>query len=233
MDRLGDGRVGAEPRPQGPPRCSDPLTFLLVAEARVAWRQGSSPAAASPPLIFVPKAELHPRPDGASCRGRRKGAATEEGGGAAPGRSGPSPPLALPVCNFPCVQSIFRGWISNTYSFFLEEILRHRKMGAEPGGDTESLFRPQGLSLPQDLEQLRKAMRPKGWGSPGLPGLRGWPGVRARLPSCGGRRPLQGFCAVPATLREPGPCTGRSALSKAAWLLGSDLSEHNGTRPAS
>ena len=118
MDRLGDGRVGAEPRPQGPPRCSDPLTFLLVAEARVAWRQGSSPAAASPPLIFVPKAELHPRPDGASCRGRRKGAATEEGGGAAPGRSGPSPPLALPVCNFPCVQSIFRGWISNTYSFF-------------------------------------------------------------------------------------------------------------------
>lgn len=140
----------------------------------------------------------------------------------------------------PCPFAIFhvcRAYLGAGFQtptlFFLEEILRHRKMGAEPGGDTESLFRPQGLSLPQDLEQLRKAMRPKGWGSPGLPGLRGWPGVRARLPSCGGRRPLQGFCAVPATLREPGPCTGRSALSKAAWLLGSDLSEHNGTRPAS
>lgn len=70
-------------------------------------------------------------------RGPRKGAGDREGAG--PHLGALDRALLSHLCNFPRVQSIFRGWVSNTYSFFLEEILRHTEMGAELGGDTESL----------------------------------------------------------------------------------------------
>ena len=111
--------------------------------------------------------------------------------------------------------------------------MRHTEMGAELGGDTQSLFRPQALALPQDLERLRKAMRPKGWGSPECLDSGGGPESGLVCRRVGADARCRGVCLAPAALRELGPCTGRSALSKAAWLLGSDLSEHSGRRPAS
>ena len=105
--------------------------------------------------------------DGRRGRGPRKGAGPHLG---ALDRALLSP---CPFAIFHVCRAYLGAGFQTPTLFFLEEILKHREMGAEPGGDTESLFRPQGLSLPQDLERLRKAMQPKGWGSPGLPGLRG------------------------------------------------------------
>ncbi|CAI9152707.1 unnamed protein product [Rangifer tarandus platyrhynchus] len=107
--------------------------------------------------LCLGKAELRPETRGCFMQGR-----TEEWGGAPPGHSGPSPPHALPFCNFPCVQSIFRGWISISYSFSSGgDFETQEKWGNARRRQRASLFHPQGLALPQAPGRWRKAMRPK------------------------------------------------------------------------
>lgn len=139
--------------------------------------------------LCLGKAELRPETRGCFLQG-----GTEERGGAPPGPSGPSPPHALPFSNFPCVQSIFRGWISISYSFSSGgDFETQEKWGSAWGRHRERVSSVHKASpSPRPWGDGGRPWGPRARRPPGLPGPRGRPRVGARLLSCGHRRPLQG-----------------------------------------
>ena len=216
--------------PQGPPRCGHPLTFLLVTKARAAWRQGSATATASLSLVFVwAKLSYARRSEDASFRAGSRNRAGPHLGAQDQALLTPCPFAIFPVC-----RAYLGAGFELATLFLLEEILRHKRNGAIPGGDREQVSSVhKAWPSPRPWGDGGRPCGPSARGPLGLPGPRGWPRVGIHLLSCGPRLPLQGGLCGSCALEEPGACTGPSALPKAASLLSSDLSEHNGTAPTS
>lgn len=169
--------------------------------------------------------------------GRDRGTGWGPRNGAGP-HLGPQDRALLTPCPFP-IFPVCRAYLGAGFQlatlFLLEETLRHKRSGAVPGGDTESeslrSTRPRPPPGPGAMEEGHGAQGlgvPSGCLDPGG-------GPESGLVCCrvGTDARCRGVCAAPAALREPGACTGPSALPKAASLLGSDLSEHNRMVPAS